>query len=333
MQSILPRNLLKILVIFAFAFAASAHGEIEDKINKSFNVDFGGKLTINTERGSIEVKTSSRKVVDVTVVRKAKTSSEKEAQEIFDNFEIRFEHNGDDVTIETETLKERISFWNSGSRHLRVRFLITVPQKYNVDLKTSGGSISVDDLEGEVLSKTSGGSLHFGKIIGPVKGKTSGGSITLDGCNGNIEVNTSGGSIKIGEVNGTVYARTSGGSIRIEHAEGSVDAKTSGGSIKVEEVMGTINASTSGGSVTARISQQPNDNCSLKTSGGSVKVYLAKGIKLNLDAHTSSGKVVTDFPVDVQGEISKSSLKAQINGGGPDLNLRTSGGNIYLKRL
>jgi hypothetical protein len=333
MQTRTSLILLQIFSLLGFGFISGARGEIEDRITKSFDVNPGGKLTINSARGTIEVKTTRANVVNVEVIRKARTSSEKEARELFENFEISFRHNGNDVIIETEMLKERFSFWDFGSNDLRVQFLISVPEKYNVDLNTAGGSISVSDLDGEVLAHTSGGSLNFGKITGPVTGKTSGGSINLDGCAGDIDVHTSGGSIVVGEVKGEVLARTSGGSIQIAQAQASVDAKTSGGSINIEEVLGAVNASTSGGSVTARISRQPRENCSLKTSGGSVNVYLAEGIGVNLDAQTSGGRVVNDFPIEVQGVISKTSLEAKVNGGGPDLILRTSGGNINLKRL
>jgi hypothetical protein len=62
---------------------------------------------------------------------------------------------------------------------LNVKFIIKVPLSYNVNLITSGGSISVDDLEGTVDIRTSGGNLGLVNIKGPVTGKTSGGSIYI----------------------------------------------------------------------------------------------------------------------------------------------------------
>ena len=53
---------------------------------------------------------------------------------------------------------------------------------------------------------------------------------------------------------------------------------------------------------------------------------------VDVDAHASGGHVETDIPVTVQGEISRSTLKAKINGGGPELYLRTSGGSIHIKK-
>lgn len=291
-----------------------AAASTEDVLTRSFEVGEGGTLTMDVHGASIEVDTGKGNVVKVKVIRTAKTSSESKAKEIFDKYEIDFNHSGKDVTIEAEYDRGNRIFSGMG-RYLRIRFLVTVPQTYNLDVKTSGGSISVDEITGDVKAKTSGGSLKFAHVKGPVWARTSGGSITLEGCEGNADVTTSGGSIHIGKVHGEVTAITSGGSI------------------KVKEVMGTINARTSGGSVSASISKQPEGDCRLTTSGGSVTVHLAEDIKVDLDAKTSGGRVYTDFPVTIRGVISKRHLKAEINGGGPELYLRTSGGSIRIDKL
>ena len=291
--------------------------DTEDVVTRSFNVSEGGKLTMDVSRASIDVETEKGNLVKVRVVLKAGTSDEDKAREVFEKYDIDFKHSGDDVTIKTDCPRHRGIFSWFGGNRLRVRFIVTVPEKYDLDLKTSGGSISISDIEGDVKSKTSGGSLKLEFVKGPVWGRTSGGSIRLEGCSGDARLRTSGGSIRIGKV------------------EGTVNAHTSGGSVTVEEVMGTIDASTSGGSVSASISKQPEGDCSLKTSGGTVTVRLAKNIKVDVDAKTSGGRVHSDFPVtmEVRGEISKRKLQGKINGGGPELFLRTSGGSIKIKEI
>lgn len=308
----------------------NVYADVKDLTTQSYEVGSGGLLTLETERGSIEVKTSKAERVKVEAIREVAVDNDKKANKILNNFAIEFQHSERDVTIKAEFKKRKLFFWDDGRSRLKVHYLISVPEKYNLTLKTSGGSISVDNLEGVIHSKTSGGSLHFGNIKGPVQGKTSGGSISLDRCIGTVDIRTSGGNIKIGEVDGNVKAETSGGSIQIQSAKGSLNAKTSGGNIRVKELMGPIIANTSGGSVSAYISSQPESNCDLRTSGGKIEIYLVDDIAINVDAKTSGGKVVTDFPVMVQGELKKSLLVGKINGGGPELLLRTSGGNIKL---
>ena len=95
--------------------------------------------------------------------------------------------------------------------------------------------------------------------------------------------------------------------------------------------MGAIRADTSGGSIKVFISQQPESDCKLTTSGGSITVYMESGIGVTVDAKTSGGRISTDFPVTIKGEIKHSALRAKINGGGPELYLRTSGGCIYIR--
>ncbi|MCP5047783.1 MAG: DUF4097 family beta strand repeat protein [bacterium] len=289
--------------------------DTEEVIKKSFNVKQGGTLELESDLGSVHVSESGGDTLTVEVIKKVGTSNEDKAQRVFDDFVLDFEHNGGDLRIEGDFKRNNSVFsWVSGKR-LKVRYNITVPKRYNLQMHTKGGSISVSEIEGDVKAKTSGGSLTFDYVKGTVRGRTSGGSIKLEGCSGNADVNTSGGSIRIGKVKGEVKAHTSGGSIR------------------VQEVMGTINASTSGGSVSATISKQPTADCKLTTSGGSVTVHLAEGIKVDVDAKTSGGRVHTDFPVTVKGELSKRKLHAKINGGGPELYLKTSGGSIRIKKI
>jgi DUF4097 and DUF4098 domain-containing protein YvlB len=308
--------LLTVMAVFIFLFNScyldeeSVHGTLE----KTFPVKEGGNLLVNTDIGSIEVDTGSEPMVSIKVFRKVRSSSRKKAERILGDFVVDMRKEGNDVMVTADYKHSRRWFSWFQSNRLSVRFVITVPAVFNVDLRTSGGKITVSDLEGEVKSRTSGGSLRFGMIKGPVYGRTSGGSIRLNGCRGEAEIRTSGGSITIGQ------------------AEGKVDAHTSGGSISVEEVQGTILASTSGGSIKARISKQPAADCRLTTSGGSITVYLLKEFKLDLDAKTSGGRVYTDFPIMVSGTISRRMLRGTVNGGGPEFYLRTSGGSINIKK-
>jgi DUF4097 and DUF4098 domain-containing protein YvlB len=320
MRSYLKRtlNLVAFLALAMFFVSCSPfplQADTEEVVKKSSSVGEGGTLWLETDLGSIIIDTEDTNTLEVEVVKMVGTSNERKAKDVFEDFVLDFKKSGNDVTIDGDYKRNNSIFsWVSGKR-LKVKFRIRVPKKYNLELKTSGGSIKVREIDGNVKAKTSGGSLKFDYVKGTLRGRTSGGSIYLEGCDGDVEVNTSGGSIRLGQV------------------KGEVKAHTSGGSIKVKEVMGTIKASTSGGSVSAYISKQPQGNCKLTTSGGSVTVHLSDGIKVDVDAKTSGGRVHTEFPVTVQGELSKRKLQAKVNGGGPELYLRTSGGSIRIKKI
>lgn len=229
---------------------------------ETFKVKSGGTLYLDSDSGSVDVQSHDKDTVEVLVKIKDNDA---------DSFKVTYEQDGNDIKIEGE--KGRSFFSNSGN----VKLIIKIPNKYNVDLETGGGSIKLSDLNGKVNAHTFGGSISLGRI------------------------------------------------------QGDVTVKTSGGTIRVEEVAGNINAHTSGGSIRAMISKQPTDDCRLTTSGGSVTAYLLPSIKVDLRASTSGGRVRSEFGVD--GSVSKRSIKGQINGGGPDLVLKTSGGSVSIKEI
>ncbi|MBI4657834.1 MAG: DUF4097 family beta strand repeat protein [Verrucomicrobia bacterium] len=308
--------------------------EVQDTLKKSFSVGAGGTLIVDVDRGSIDITTGSGNELRVEVIRKANSLSRARAESILKEHKVELKQEGNNVRIYSRyRIGRSWSIWGWRRAGLSVRYAISTPRQYNADLATAGGSISTSDLDGQVKARTSGGSLKFGRMLGPIWGRTSGGSITVQACKHSVDVESSGGGLKIGEVEGSVVGRTSGGSIEISRVTGNVMARTSGGSIRVNEVLGKIDASTSGGSVNARLSSQPEGDCTLKTSGGSIEVQLPERIAVNLDASTSGGRVITDFPVTVQGELRKNALKSKLNGGGPALVLHTSGGNVHIRRL
>lgn len=302
------------LLMIALLVSLPLHAGIDKEITKSFEVGPGGTLELDTDRGSIEVSTHRQARVDVRLHLDTRTGDRSDAQRMLDEFEVDFRATGHDVSIEANYDDDRRGLFGLfGSSELRVRWEIVVPETYHLDLRTAGGSIDVRDLNGDVEARTSGGSLAFGHVRGTINGRTSGGTISIE------------------ETGGTVDVSTSGGSIRIDRALGDVRARTSGGSIKVDEVFGAIDAVTSGGSISASISAQPKSDCRLSTSGGSVTVYLDPSIAVDVDARSSGGRVSADVPVTVQGEMARTRLSGEINGGGPTLTLRTSGGGISIK--
>lgn len=291
-------------------------GAYAEEINKSFDVGRDGTLKIDTDVGSIEIATHAAETVKVTVEIDGFDS---------DDFEVTFDHDGDSLSIEGDK-RNNSSSWGRRSVH----FDIVVPEQYNLSLDTSGGSIRVSDLKGQVAAKTSGGSLRFGNIAGDIKGRTSGGSIKVEEALGDVDIHTSGGSIHVGTVEGNVVARTSGGSITLGKVSGEANVKTSGGSIKVESVGGAITGKTSGGSIKVAMAKQPTGDTELRTSGGSVTVYLADDIAVDLEAR--GDKVKSDFEVNGKTKA-KRKLHGPINGGGPKLELRTSSGTVYIKSM
>ncbi len=299
--------LLAVALLAAFPF--SAHAKIERVVEKTFAVAPGGQLTAETSGGNIVVKTADDAKVTVVATEKIRAGSDAEADEILKDLTLTIEQNGNDVVARAKYEKHS---W--GRQPVTVDFVVTVPVKYNVALKTSGGNLQVADLDGRVHARTSGGNIRLGKIGGDIDAGTSGGDVALE---------QGAASVKLG---------TSGGNIRVERAVGPTDADTSGGNIEIGSVENTVRAHTSGGNVTARIVGPMKGDCILSTSGGTVRTTVDKSAAFDLDASTSGGGVeAAGLTITIEkGAVGKSRLAGKVNGGGPLLKLRTSGGDIII---
>lgn len=315
-----------------FVFTADIRADVEDKVIKSFQVQSGGQLLVQADRGSITVETAEVEAVNIEITRTV-TGSQSKAEQALKDHVITTTQKDHVIDVRAENKGRKSSGWFSSPPQLKVSYRITVPRQFDVNLKTAGGSISVGQLTGKVQADTSGGSLKFEKIKGPLTARTSGGTITVAGCKGAVEVASSGGSLNLSDIEGDVSARTSGGSIRVDKITGKSVVHTSGGSINVARIDGSIEADTSGGSITASLSEQPSGDCSFKTSGGSVTIGLGKKTAVDVDAHATAGRITTDFAVIsvIKGEQKKNELRGKINGGGPLITAHTSGGSIRLE--
>lgn len=307
----------RVLCLALVLAAVSGIAATEETLQKTFNVGSGGKLLLDVNGGAVEVKAADRKDVHIDVHRKATSrgffggSEAKERAEL-EATKVTFAQEGNQVTVRARRDKDAPR--NSGVS-LNSRFTVLVPREFNADLRTAGGSVRVDDLNGTLKAHSSGGSLRFAQIKGPIDGHTSGGSIDLAGSEGNAVVKTSGGPIKVRDHKGDLQARTSGGSVNVERIEGNVQA------------------SSSGGSVSATLAKQPTGDCRLETSGGGVTLRLPETASVELDAKTSGGSVNSELPVKSTGEKKRSSLKGTIGEGGKTVYLRTSGGSIQVKKI
>ncbi len=311
-MKILPSLLATGLLALA-PLALSA--KIVRTVERSFTVQPGGNLTVVTQGGDIVVHTADTPEVRVVARQTVRANTDAEADKLLADQSLRIEQQGNDVVAEAKYERSKSGLvWKSWPP-VTVDFTVTVPRSYNLGLTTSGGDIGVESLQGQVKARTSGGDLNFARIDGELEARTSGGDIYLKEGTARAKLTTSGGDIDVERAGGPTEVSTSGGNIRIEVATELVSATTSGGNVRVS-LAGPLQrdafVSTSGGNVVVRVPAAAGFQLDARTSGGDVK---AAGITLKIS----------------EGGVGKSRLAGAVNGGGPVLKLRTSGGDITLK--
>jgi hypothetical protein len=277
---------------------------------KSFAVGKGGTLEVSTSVGDIRIVPWDKNEAYIQV----------EGLEDEELDHVQMTQTGSVVRV---VYRSKWSSW-SGS----VQFIINVPSKFNLDLSTSGGDLTVEgSLTGKVEGMTSGGSISLGTVAGgPVEMTTSGGDITAKNLEGESFLKTAGGDIHVLSASGPLTVNTSGGDIKIESASKSLDAKTSGGDIVIGNVGGEAKVSTSGGDIeVGKVSGQ----ASLNTAGGDI---VLKGASGRVTAKTSGGDVqLFDITGSVKASSSGGSVEARlIPAGNGNSRLSSSGGPIRL---
>jgi len=309
------KSLISLLTLGALLAApALLQAKITRTVEKTFTVQPGGNLKVKTSGGDIKVLTGPGNEVKVTAIERIHADSEAKADELLKDLDLTIEQQGDNVTAIAKY--EKSMGWHIGNwPPVNVSFTIIVPSRYNVDLGTSGGDITLESINGHARLRTSGGNLKIARVEGEVDGGTSGGDINLR------------------EGTARVKLSTSGGNIHVDRAGGEADLSTSGGDIVINSVLGRLTASTSGGDVRASIEGALRGDCKLTTSGGTVAVNVDKSAAFNLKAHTSGGDVdAAGITISIEkGGLHRSSLAGKVNGGGPELYLGSSGGDIRIR--
>ena len=141
------------------------------------------------------------------------------------------------------------------------------------------------------------------------------------------------GDIHVGDLMGTVNAEALDGNLHLGEIQGDVWGKTGmSGDIILKGCQSSVSLTTATGDIRAEMTTQPQHLWTLHASmGGDIDVTLHPDITIDIDAQTQ-GSISNDFAAQFQGAIGENRLKGTLNGGGPLLKLRSSAGEIRLKR-
>jgi hypothetical protein len=267
---------------------------------KNYNVKMGEKFLAQMSSADIILSSWDKEEVSIIVEGKEKIS---------DYFKFNFGYENGVVSVKTEKKSDFSLF--SFSKDFKI--IVKVPSKFVLNLKTSGGDISVKNVEGK-------------KEI-----STSGGDILVENFNGELNAQTSGGDIAVTKYSGKSVLNTSGGDIVVTAHKNELEAKTSGGDIQIEATEGKILAETSGGDIILNYNGQ-NSGIELGTSGGDISIVLSSNFAADVLLKTSGGSINNNFKNSKMSEFSKSKFEGKYNNGGALLTAKTSGGSILVEQ-
>ena len=238
-------------------------GKVEIISEKSFQISPGKNLILDAPGADVSISSWDKSEVYFKVTGSVKAR---------EKLDIDYSADDSNVILKIKPKKSFLNWLNNISLSVEVK----LPKNFNTDVSTSGGDITLNNVDGNLLLETSGGDIDCNSFTGNLEVSTSGGDITLSGKDSKIDASTSGGDIMLdysGKNNG-ISLSTSGGDILVKlpaDFSAAMNISTSGGDVMCnlkmnnvekldeQEVIADLNeggdlfsASTSGGDIDVR---------------------------------------------------------------------------------
>jgi hypothetical protein len=146
-------------------------------------------------------------------------------------------------------------------------------------------------------------------------------------------ISTASGDISVEDVTGQVSVRSASGNVAVRRVVGQLTASTASGDVEVEQVTGPISAKSSSGNVTARLDQlDASGELVFTTASGDVRVQVPASLNADVDVHTVSGSLNTDFPlqVTIPRYGPSRSARGRLGDGSHTMRISSASGNVTL---
>jgi hypothetical protein len=123
------------------------------------------------------------------------------------------------------------------------------------------------------------------------------------------------------------------GALGVDGVSGRLDLRTVNGSVALTDVGGDVHARTQNGSLNVQLEGTGWEGSGLdaETQNGSVRLAVPEKFAAQLETGTVNGSIHTDFPVTIQGQISRR-LSLPLNGGGKTIRALTTNGTVRISR-
>ncbi len=287
-------------------------GEVEER---SFPLVKEGSFSVKNVAGDILIHAWDEEETRMVATKSVRALSKNRAQELLEAIEIEITSKEDKLDIVTE-----FPWWKrlSPTSSVRVDYELWVPLAAEALAQSVSGSIQIAERNNDVRAKTVSGAIQLGSIQGDVEAKTTSGEIQIEEVEGDLAVDTVSGRVALAEIEGIIEAHTISGRVKILNSSGAAKfIHTTSGDIwvELEEIEETLSSML------------------LSSTSGDVSLFLPEDISADIEADTTSGRISSEFRILIEGELGKRKLRGTIGEGGIKIRLKTTSGNISLRKL
>jgi DUF4097 and DUF4098 domain-containing protein YvlB len=284
---------------------AAAHAE---EYTKSYSVVGHPEVRVRVDDSSVRVVTSDTHQVDFDVKQEGSAT-------VRFGGEIKVDSRQDGNVVELTVLRKAGITIGFSNTHISTE--VRMPKDADLQIETRDGRVDLSDVNGNVTIHTTDGAVKVARLAGK------------------IDIRSVDGSISAAALTGDSKLHSTDGSISVDRVDGQCDASTTDGSVRVAGRFDFLNAESTDGSIKARVEpgSKMTSAWNIKTGDGSIELAVPGEFKANLDAKTRDGHISLGVPVTVQGNISKTEVHGTLNGGGPELTVRSGDGSIRISGI
>jgi DUF4097 and DUF4098 domain-containing protein YvlB len=228
----------------ALILAGVALADYSETRTMELTADGIDKLKIDCGAGYLEVEgleNTGKIVVEARIVVENMSTSRAEGY-IEDNLVLSLEKQGHHAELESHFEESKSFFGNIFSHGSRlINLTVKVPKNMALSIDDGSGSISIQNIAGDVNVDDGSGEIEITDITGDVEIDDGSGEISIVNVTGNVEISDGSGEIDIKRIDGDVVVRDGSGDILINGVTHDVDIADDGsGDCRIRNVDGRV---------------------------------------------------------------------------------------------
>ncbi len=280
-------------MITHIAAALIASIAMTQQMDTTFAVSSSGQLDLQNQHGTVTVSGWDRD--EIRIQAKWEEGSRP----------VRIRHSGSNVRIRVERDFEMP--W--------VEFDISLPR---------GMSIAMQGVELEVGIDGSGANISVQSVVGSIDVSGGSGNVALQSVDGDVAVRGASGNIALHSIEGNVTVIDSQGTLAVECVEGDVQL------LDVDSE--NVGVNVVDGDVTFRGAIHDGGRYFISTHDGDLDITVPGGANARVSIATFDGELVSDIPIQIEGDISKRRFSFTMGTGRALMELSSFDGEIRLKQ-
>jgi DUF4097 and DUF4098 domain-containing protein YvlB len=314
-------------------------------------------IEIQNPRGDVSITAGDGSNIEVHAHEVAYATSDSDAKKIFDSEAAHVTVSGSAVLLKS-----------NGNNSGRINLTVTVPKGAHVNVNVGRGDVTAAGLGAGLSVTAPHGDIHLNTLTGPVqvhfsndKGDFSAhqvdGDITADGRCNDLTLSEIKGKITLnGEIFGDVHMENVSGplhlhtsvtdlqlaelpgdmtlndeDLHVNEAKGQVRVVTHSKNVDLSQIYGDTYVDDRDGNISIEPAGSYGVEARNDSGKGDVEVTIEPNEQATIDGHTRNGDIVSDYPLTINGDESKT-VSGKIGAGGPKITISTDVGDVRIKK-